>query len=130
MVLIINSQSVTSSPEQPTPVALSRAKSSRRSLIENWTISQLWRLNSQLSERPGQSHPCQVDSDRKCNNYPGSTSKPQFSVKFRPKKHEFWVILALSLNFLKDIFHICPIVASLQPRHAPPLIWSLKCKRK
>ena len=112
VVLIINSQSVTSSPEQPTPVALSGVKSSRRSLIENWTISQLWRLNSQLSERPGQSHPCQLDSDRKCNNYPGSTSKPQFSVKFRPKKHEFWVILALSLKVIKDI---CPIVA-----HAPP----------
>ena len=95
MVLIINSQSVTSSPEQPTPVALSRAKSSRRSLIENWTISQLWRLNSQLSERPGQSHPCQVDSDRKCNNYPGCLDQ---------KKHEFCVILALSLKVIKDIY--------------------------
>ena len=38
--------------EQPTPVASSRVKSSRRTLIENWTISQLWLLNSQLPTEP------------------------------------------------------------------------------
>ena len=42
VVLIINSYSVTPRVEQPTPVASSRVESSHRTLIENWTISQLW----------------------------------------------------------------------------------------
>ena len=54
-----------------------------------------------------------------------------FLLSLDQKKHEFWVILALSLKVIKDIYDFSYLSNCRLPlAMLPPLIWSLKCKRK